>query len=76
MIPLGILGSTSHDAKATGGTVTSDSTYWYHTFTSNGTFVPNQSLSVEYLIVAGGGGGGGTQLASGVGTGGDRKSVV
>ena len=44
--------------KATGGTVTSDSTYWYHTFTISGNFVPNQTLSCDYLIVAGGGGGG------------------
>jgi len=43
--------------KATGGTVTSDSTYWYHTFEMSGNFVPNQSLSCDYLVVAGGGGG-------------------
>ena len=31
--------------------------YKIHTFTSSGTFTPNQSGTVEYLIVAGGGGG-------------------
>lgn len=43
--------------KATGGIVTSDATYWYHTFTSVGNFIPNQSLSCDYLVVAGGGSG-------------------
>jgi hypothetical protein len=47
--------------KATGGTVTSDATYWYHTFEMSGNFVPNQSLSCDYLVVAGGGGGGGSR---------------
>lgn len=44
--------------KATGGYVTSDSTYWYHSFPFSGTFTPNQSLTCDYLVVAGGGGGG------------------
>ena len=42
--------------KAIGGTVTSDATYWYHTFTTSGSFVPNQSLSCDVLAIAGGGG--------------------
>jgi hypothetical protein len=46
-------------AKATGGTIYSDSTYYYHVFDSTGTFTPLQSLSVDILQVAGGGGGGG-----------------
>lgn len=42
-----------------GGSLTSDSTYYYRTFTSNGTLtVSNASISADYLIVAGGGGGG------------------
>jgi len=43
---------------ATGGYVTSDSQYWYHTFTGSGTFTPLQSLSCDILMVAGGGSGG------------------
>ena len=45
--------------KAVGGVVTSDSTYYYHTFTNTGNFTPTQNLTnVDYLVVAGGGGGG------------------
>jgi hypothetical protein len=50
---------------ATGGTVTSDATYWYHTFTSSGTFTPTKALTADYLVVAGGGGGGGRRGAGG-----------
>jgi hypothetical protein len=45
-------------AKAYGGYVTEDADYWYHTFLASGTFTPTQSLSCDYLIVAGGAGGG------------------
>lgn len=44
-------------AKATGGVVTSDSTYYYHTFLASGTFTPVSTLSCEYLIIGGGAGG-------------------
>ncbi len=44
-------------AKATGGVVTSDSTYYYHTFLASGTFTPLSTLSCEYLIIGGGAGG-------------------
>lgn len=57
--------------KATGGAIYSDSTYYYHVFGSSGTFTPTQSLSCDYLVVAGGGGGGGQQGAGG-GAGGLR----
>ena len=47
-------------AKATGGNiVVTDGSYWYHAFTSSGTFIPSQALTVDYLVVAGGGGGAG-----------------
>jgi hypothetical protein len=46
--------------KATGGVISSDSTYMYHTFTSTGNFTPSQSLTCDYFIVAGGGGAGAT----------------
>ena len=45
---------------ATGGYITSDANYYYHTFKSTGTFTPLQSLSVDCLVIAGGGGGGGS----------------
>ena len=43
----------------TGGTLTSDATYYYRTFTGNGTLqVSTSSLYADVLMVAGGGGGG------------------
>jgi hypothetical protein len=46
--------------KATGGQITSDDKYWYHTFKTTGasTFIPNQDLGGECLVIAGGGSGG------------------
>ena len=41
-----------------------------YTNTSGGTFTPEGSLNVEYLVVAGGGGGGGSQYGGGGGAGG------
>jgi hypothetical protein len=58
-------------AKATGGAVYSDSTYWYHAFPYSGTFTPTEPLTADVLVIAGGGGGalagggaGGVQLFS------------
>ena len=45
-------------AKATGGVIYDDASYWYHTFTSSGTFTPTQSISADILVIAGGGSGG------------------
>ena len=60
---------------ATGGdTIMTDGTYWYHTFTSSGTFTPQKSLSCDYLVVAGGGGGSYSDGAGG-GAGGYRTSI-
>lgn len=56
---------TSPAAKATGGTIYSDSTYYYHVFSSTGVFTPNQALSAQILAVGGGGGGGGNIGAGG-----------
>ena len=65
--------------KAQGGQlVTTDGTYWYHTFIATGTFTPNQSLSnVDFLVLAGGGGAGeySPEQAGGGGAGGLRSSV-
>ena len=50
-----------------GGTLTSDATYYYRTFTANGTLaVENQSVSIDYFVIAGGGQGGpGSQFYDG-----------
>jgi hypothetical protein len=63
--------------KAQGGNiVTSDGTYVYHTFTSSGAFIPNEALTVDYLVVAGGGGGGKGDSGGGGGAGGLRSTVT
>jgi hypothetical protein len=53
----GIANADLGSAKATGGIITEDSQYWYHTFGASGAFVPKQSLTCDVLVVAGGGGG-------------------
>jgi hypothetical protein len=81
----GIAAQPAVSAKATGGTITNDIQYTYHMFTSSGTFTPTQSLTCDYLVVAGGGAtwyDGGTDRAwvAGAGAGGYRyftsQSVV
>jgi len=62
------------NAKATGGIITYDDTYVYHTFPWSGTFTPLSNLTADYLVVAGGGGGGGSQGGGG-GAGGLRCTV-
>lgn len=44
-------------AKATGGTITSDLSYIYHTFTASGTFTPTVPITADVLTIAGGGAG-------------------
>jgi hypothetical protein len=73
--------SAAVGAKATGGVISSDANYWYHTFTSSGTFTPSQALTCDYLVVAGGGGGGvanfsGNSTSGGGGAGGLRSTVT
>jgi len=60
--------------KATGGNITTDGTYWIHTFNSTGVFTPSTALSCDYLVVAGGGGGGG-DVGGGGGAGGFRTGT-
>jgi hypothetical protein len=67
-------GAESQTPKATGGIVTSDASYWYHTFTYSDTFTPTQNLTADYLVVAGGGGGG-SNRGGGGGGGGLRCTV-
>jgi len=62
------------NAKATGGIITYDDTYVYHSFPWSGTFTPLSNLTADYLVVAGGGGGGGDQGGGG-GAGGLRCTV-
>lgn len=55
--------------KAMGGNrIDNDGTYWYHTFTSSGSFVPQSNLTADMLVIAGGGGGGG-DVGGGAGAG-------
>jgi hypothetical protein len=56
--------------KASGGNITTDGTYWYHTFLSSGTFTPATGLTCDALVVAGGGGGGTADGSTGFGGGG------
>jgi hypothetical protein len=71
------LNSTSFIPNAptvTGGTLTSDATYFYRTFTASGTLgISGGALPISYLLVGGGGGSGGggsTGYYSGGGGGG------
>lgn len=61
----GIANADQGAAKATGGIITEDSTYWYHTFGASGAFIPKQSLTCDVLVVAGGGAGGASTGAGG-----------
>ena len=54
----GIANAAIGAPKATGGIITYDNTYYYHTFGASGTFTPQQSLTADILVVAGGGSGG------------------
>ena len=47
-----------------GGTLTSDATYYYRTFTGNGTLTLSGSINGDILIVAGGGAGGSSPSGS------------
>ena len=54
--------------KADGGDIIkTDGTYWYHAFTSTGSFKPQVNLTADILQVAGGGGGGGNGGGGGAG---------
>lgn len=65
----GINATTATTALATGGTITYNSGYVYHTFLSSGTFAPTQALIADVLMIAGGGGGA-SQRGGGGGAGG------
>jgi hypothetical protein len=61
--------------SVSGGTLTSDATYYYRVFTGNGTLTSATSLSLDVLMVAGGGGGGGLTVGGGGGAGGVLASA-
>ena len=63
--------SANTGAKATGGIISQDDNYFYHTFASSGTFTPTTTISADVLVVAGGGGSG-TNGGGGGGAGGLR----
>ena len=48
----GIANADLGAAKATGGIITEDANYWYHTFGATGSFIPKQSLTADILVVA------------------------
>lgn len=54
----------------TGGTLTSDSTYYYRTFNSNDTLAVSNNILIADFMIIGGGGGGGWNNAGGGGAGG------
>jgi hypothetical protein len=70
----GIANADQGAAKATGGIITEDSQYWYHTFGASGAFIPKQSLTCDVLVVAGGGGGG--KGPGGGGAGGGYRTTI
>lgn len=66
----------SYSAKATGGTVTADQFYVYHTFTSSGTFTPTANILADVLVIAGGGGSPAAGIGAGPSGGGGAGGVL
>lgn len=60
----------------TGGTLTSDSTYYYRTFTGSGSLVVSNNLLTSDILVVGGGGGGGSTIGGGGGAGGYKNQSL
>jgi hypothetical protein len=65
---------TRNQPKARGGTISTDGKFWYHTFRNTGasTFVPNEDIGADILLVGAGGSGGfgGVTFSEGAGGGG------
>ena len=73
---LAAVGTTPSIApKASGGNITTDGTYWIHTFLTTQAFTPFTNLTCDYLVVAGGGGSTGA-IGGGGGAGGLRSTVT
>jgi hypothetical protein len=62
-------------ARATGGTITVDSNYTYHTFTSAGSFIPSEKIKNAEVLIVAGGGGGGNNYGAGGGAGGVAYAI-
>jgi hypothetical protein len=58
--------------KAIGGAISFANGYWVHSFTGSGTFIAQEDIECQYLVIAGGGG----TAAGGAGAGGYRTSVT
>lgn len=73
-----VTGDLMYPLAITGGTLTSDATYYYRTFTSTGTLaVENGDVVVDILAVAGGGTGGAITIGQTVrGAGGGAGGLV
>jgi hypothetical protein len=56
--------------RATGGTITADGNYTYHTFTSTGSFIPSEKIRNAEILTIAGGGSGGSLRGGGGGAGG------
>ena len=69
----GIASTNAQNTMATGGILSEDDTYWYHTFLGTGSFTPSTTLTCDYLVVAGGAGGN-SSSGGGGGAGGYRTS--
>lgn len=72
----GILRDSKSRPRATGGLITTDGTYWYHTFKSTADFFPLEPMQVEVLAVGAGGGGGQGDNGSEGGGGGGGGAIV
>jgi hypothetical protein len=70
------ISNVTSGTKATGGVVSSDGTYYYHMFPFSGTFTPTQSITADYLVIAGGAAGGRNSRGGGGGAGGLRSTVT
>jgi hypothetical protein len=68
--------NTSVPLASGGDVISTDGTYWYHTFLYSGTFTPLKNLTCDYLVAAGGGGGNTTNAAGGGGGAGGVRSTV
>lgn len=63
---VGIISSSRVHPVVTGGTLTSDATYYYRTFTANGTLsIANMPMTMDIFAIGGGGCGGTGYLDSG-----------
>jgi hypothetical protein len=70
------ISAVTSSPKATGGMISQDSTYWYHTFATSGIFAPTAALSADILVIAGGGGGANNQYGNSVGGGGGAGGLL